>query len=159
MPQHRGGAQGQLVPACQLIETGQHDALDRIRHGFDATLSGDQQQLFEEQWITLGALDALVHKLVLFSAEPRCQLHRLLGAQGPQIPGNGRVFTGARAPGDIDRIILEARGHQQQRETVKNVLAFQGVTLRVKSWSKVVTFNLMVFNVGPGRRERLKSPE
>ena len=74
LAQYRGRAQCQLIAARQLIDARQHNTLYRIRHTIETTFLRGQQQLLQEQRVTLGALDALTHKFVFYIDQGNCQL-------------------------------------------------------------------------------------
>ncbi len=84
LAKYRGRAQRQLVQPVQLVDTREHDALDRIRHGVDTALPGNQQQLFEKQRVALRALDAFHDELVAGVDEPLASRAASSARNGPR---------------------------------------------------------------------------
>ena len=80
LTQYRGGLKRLLVGQRQTVHARQHEALDRRRNVFVAMLLHVAQQLLEEQWIALGALDTAQGELAGHVEEGTCQFEGVFHA-------------------------------------------------------------------------------
>ena len=101
-----------LVGIAQSIDSRQDDALYRARDLLIRGVFGAAQQLFEEQRVALGAFDAGAGEAVGGFHEFSGQAQRLVFAKRRQIDGDKRG-RGRLAPRAVQRVALDARGHDQ----------------------------------------------
>ena len=107
----RGRLQGRLVAGIEAVHAGKHQRLNRSRylvrlHAF-ARIA---QELLQEQGIAFGAIDATHQQRIVCKAQELPEFGSFLGPQWAEIDGcHSGAYAGA--PGVVERIRLDARGH------------------------------------------------
>ncbi len=89
--------------------------------------------MLEEQWVALGALDAFKGELVGRVDEVARQSERIFLAQRTQVDGHQGTSARRAAPRLVQRIALDARGHDQERRTVGDRRGHSG-EMREHQW-------------------------
>ena len=96
-----------------MVEAGLHEALHRSGHRGLGGALGVTQQLLQKQRVAGRTLDASPRELAVGVKIGLGERGGLSSAQRPEIDGHERTAAGAGAPGVVERVALDPRGHDQ----------------------------------------------
>ncbi|HKU41218.1 MAG TPA: hypothetical protein VJR89_23810, partial [Polyangiales bacterium] len=119
MSEDCSGLQSRVVASRHSCSARQHHGAHRSRQQI-VTSAGGTQQLVEKQWVTFGALDASVDRVLRQLRKMRRELLGFVLRQRCEIDRGDRAAARAGTPARIDRIALGARGHDEKDLTVRH---------------------------------------
>ena len=108
------------VARRQPVHARQHQALDGSGHSVLAAFLRAAQQLLQKQRVAGGAFDAGKRDALRRVDEAAGEAQRLVVPQRTEVDGFERRAAAACAPCEVERVALDARGHDQQPRTVGN---------------------------------------